>query len=367
MSREFRVLAINPGSTSTKIAVYKNETCEIEEVIRHSKEDLLPYQRPDRDVIGQKEMRRRLVEDTLRKHNISLDSLDAVVGRAGRLPAMPGGTYQVTDDLLKDVPHPLVHPALLGALIAKDMGDALLIPGFFVDPTVVDEISDTARVTGIPEISRSVIFHALNHKAIARVYAAEHGTTYTDSDLIIAHMGGGISIAAHHGGRAVDVTNASNGEGPMSPERAGMMPGIPLVDMCFSGKYTKDEMHRFFTQKGGLNAYLGHSDFRKCEAGYLEGKEPEKKVYEAMVYQVSKHICSMAAALNGHVDAVILTGGLAYSETFTGLIKEKVSFLGKVCVYPGEDELLSLTQGALRVLRGEEEAILYTSKGAIEE
>lgn len=367
MKKEYRILAINPGSTSTKIAVYQNETCELEEVIRHSKEDLLPCQREDHDVIGQKAMRRQLVEDALKKHRISLESLDAVVGRAGRLPSMPGGTYRVTEELLKDIPRPLVHPALLGALIAKDLGDAVGIPGFFVDPTVVDEITDAARVTGIPEISRSVIFHALNHKAIARVYAADHGTTYADSDLIIAHMGGGISVAAHHHGRAVDVTNASNGEGPMSPERAGMIPGIPLVDLCFSGKYTKEEMHRFFTQKGGLNAYLGHSDFRKCEAGYLEGREPEKKVYEAMAYQVSKHICSMAAILKGHVDAVILTGGLAYSETFTGLIREQVSFLGEVCVYPGEDELLSLAQGALRVLRGEEEAILYISKGAIAE
>lgn len=367
MEKEYCVLAINPGSTSTKIAVFVNEVCETEVVIRHSKEDLLPYQRPDRDVMGQKEMRRRLVEQALAEKQIPLERLDAVVGRAGRLPPMPGGTYQVTEDLLQDVPHPLVHPALLGALIAKDLGDALGIPSFFVDPTVVDELSDIARITGIPEISRGVIFHALNHKAVARRYAAEHGTRYEDTNLIIAHMGGGISIAAHKNGLAVDVTNASNGEGPMSPERAGMVPGIPLVDLCFSGNYTHQEMRRFFTQRGGLNAYLGHSDFRKCSEGWAEGKQPEKNLFEAMAYQVSKHICSMAAILDGKVDAVILTGGLAYSKDFIKLIEQRVRFLGDVVVYPGEDELLSLAQGALRVLRGEEEARRYVCRGAIEE
>lgn len=367
MEKQYRILAINPGSTSTKIAVFTDETCETEVVIRHSKEDLLPYQRPDRDVMGQKEMRRKLVEQALAEKQIPLESLDAVVGRAGRLPPMPGGTYLVTDDLLADVPHPLVHPALLGALIAKDIGDAMGIPSFFVDPTVVDELSDLARITGIPEISRGVIFHALNHKAVARRYAAAQGKTYAECNLIIAHMGGGISIAAHRDGLAVDVTNPSTGEGPMSPERAGMVPGIPLVDLCFSGKYTRDEMRRFFTQRGGLNAYLGHSDFRKCSEGWAQGHEPEKQLFEAMAYQISKHICSMAAALEGRVDAVILTGGLAYSRDFVELVTERVRFLGDVVVYPGEDELLSLVQGALRVLRGEEDARRYTRRGAIEE
>ncbi len=363
----FRILAINPGSTSTKIAVFENETCLVEAVIRHSREDLLPYQSADGSVMGQKDMRRRLVEQMLQEKDIDLNSLDAIVGRAGRLPSMPGGTYLVTEDLLKDVPQPLVHPALLGALISKDIGDSIGKPAYFVDPTVVDELTEVARMTGIPEIRRSVIFHALNQKAVARRYASEHGTRYQDCNVIVAHMGGGISIAAHCKGRAVDVTNASNGEGPLSPERAGTVPGIPLVDLCYSGKYSRKEMHAFFTKKGGLNAYLGHSDFRKCEEGYLAGKEPERSVYEAVAYQIAKHIGSMAAALAGDFEAILLTGGLAYSKTFVELIRQRVQFLGPVVVYPGEDELLSLAQGALRVLKGEEAAIAYTAMGAIEE
>lgn len=366
MDRKYRILSINPGSTSTKIAVFDNEECVVIETIRHSVEDLAPYQREDRSVIDQKDMRRELVEKVLEEKGISLDSLDAVVGRAGRLPAMKGGTYRVTDDIYKDVPQPLIHAALLGTLIAKDIGDAAGIPSFFVDPTVVDELMDVARITGIPEIRRQVIFHALNQKAVARRYAKSKGTTYKDSRLIIAHMGGGISIAAHVNGLAVDVTTASTGEGPMSPERAGCIPGIPLVDLCFSGKYSHDDMRRFFTQKGGLNAHLGHTDFRRCEADYMEGKEPGRTVFAAMSYQVSKYICSMAAALEGQIDAVIITGGMAYSKEFVKQITERVQFLAPVVVYPGEDEMLSLTEGALRVLRGEEEAIEYVSKGAIE-
>lgn len=365
--KDYRILAINPGSTSTKIAVFQNDTCQLEQVIRHSREELLPYQRPDRDVMAQKEMRRQLVERALKTHGIAMESLDAVVGRAGRLPPMLGGAYRITDQLTRDLPRPLIHPALLGALIAKDLGDAYGIPSFFVDPTVVDELTDITRMTGIPQLKRPVIFHALNHKAVGRRYAAEHNTSYDACNLIIAHMGGGISIAAHKLGRAVDVTNASNGEGPMSPERAGGVPAIPLIDMCFSGQYSKADMHRFFTKEGGLNAYLGHSDFRACVEGWQAGHQPETQVFEAMAYQVSKHICSMAAALEGNIDGVILTGGLAYSQPFVEAIKSRVAFLAPVVVYPGEDEMLSLAQGALRVLRGEEQAMDYVSKGPIEE
>ena len=367
MEKCYRILAINPGSTSTKIAIYQNEQCEMEDVIRHSTQELLPFRRPDRDVICQKAMRRELVEKSLEKHNIPMTSLNAVVGRAGRLPPMQGGTYRITDELLKDVPHPLIHPALLGALIAKDIGDVYGIPSYFVDPTVVDELSEISRVTGVPEIRRSVIFHALNHKAVARRYAGEHGLRYQDCRLIIAHMGGGISIAAHLEGKAVDVTNASNGEGPMSPERAGMVPAIPLIEMCFSGKYSEADMRRFFTRGGGLSAYLNSSDFRLCEEQYNAGIEPGKTLFEAMAYQVSKHICSMSAILKGKIDSIILTGGLAYSKRFTEMISEYVRFLAPVTIYPGEDEMLSLAQGALRVLTGEEQEISYVSKGAIKE
>ncbi len=367
MKETFRILVINPGSTSTKIGVYDNETCVAEAVARHTKEELLPYIGKDGDVYGQKDMRLALIYELLEENKISLESLDAVVGRAGRLPPMPSGTYEANEELLKDVPSPLVHPALLGAVMAKEIGEQNGIPGFFVDPTVVDEITPVARVTGVPQIKRSVIFHALNQKAVARRYAKGIGKSYEQCRFVIAHLGGGISVAAHDHGVAVDVTNASNGEGPMSPERAGKVPAIPLIEMCFSGKYTQKEMNSLFTKRGGLNAYLGHSDFRKLEQMYVDGDEMGTLLFEAMAYAVAKEIGAMYVVLDCDVDAVSLTGGLAYSEQFTELIRKKIKGLGKIVVFPGEDELLALAEGALRVLRGEEKAIPYVSKGAISE
>lgn len=367
MKDTYRILVINPGSTSTKIGVYDNETCTAEVVARHTKEELLPYTGKDGDVWSQKDMRLALIYQLLEENQIPVSSLDAVVGRAGRLPPMRSGTYLANDELVKDVPSPLVHPALLGAVIAKEIGEKNHIPSFFVDPTVVDEITPVARVTGLPQIKRSVIFHALNQKAVARRYARSINKKYEECKLVIAHLGGGISIAAHDHGVAVDVTNASNGEGPMSPERAGKVPAIPLIELCFSGEYTQKELESFFTKRGGLNAYLGHSDFRKLEQMYVNQDEKGRLLFEAMAYGVAKEIGAMYVVLDCEADGIILTGGLAYSERFTDLIRKKIKGLGKIVIFPGEDELLALAEGALRVLRGEEEAIPYISKGAIQE
>ena len=363
----YRILVINPGSTSTKIGVYDNETCIAEAVARHTKEELIPYTGKDGDVYGQKDMRLDLVRQMLSENEISMQSLDAVVGRAGRLPPMASGTYEANDELMKDVPVPLVHAALLGAIMAKEIGEQNKVPSFFVDPTVVDEITPVARITGIPQIKRSIIFHALNQKAVARRYAKSIGKKYEDCSLVIAHLGGGISVAAHDHGVVVDVTNASNGEGPMSPERAGKIPAIPLVEMCFSGKYTQKEIKSFFTKKGGLNAYLGHSDFRKLEQMYVDGDEMGSLLFQAMAYGIAKDIGAMYVVLDCKIDAVILTGGLVYSKRFTDMIQNKIKGLGEIMLFPGEDELLALAEGALRVLRGEEKAIPYVSKGPIQE
>ena len=358
----YRILALNPGSTSTKLGVFDNEKCLIEAVIRHDKAYLSSLNMPNGSVLTQKAMRKELIFKTLEEKNIVPETLDAVVGRAGRLPPMPSGTYLANDAMLKDVPDPLVHPALLGAIIAREMGKQLNIPSYFVDPTVVDEITPLARLTGIPEIKRSVIFHALNHKAVARKCAKELRRAYKDCNFIVAHLGGGISIAAHEHGKAIDVTNASNGEGPYSPERAGAMPALPLVDLCFSGKYTKAEIKTFFTKKGGLSAYTGSSDFKLLESNYSKGDAKAILLLEGMAYRIAKDIGAMYAVLSGNVDCIIITGGLAYSHRLIALITARVEKLAPVVIYPGEDELLALAQGALRALTGEEPAIVYRSK-----
>jgi len=361
--KNYRILAINPGSTSTKIGVFDNETCIVEAVVRHTSEELAPYVAPNGSIIAQKNIRRDLVLDKLVENNIALESLNATVGRAGSLPPMTSGTYFANDELIKDIPDPLTHPALLGTVIAKEIGEEFKIPSFFVDPTVVDEMNDVARVTGIPQIQRSVIFHALNQKAVARRCAKEIGKRYQDCNFIVAHLGGGISIAAHEKGRAVDVTNAINGEGPFSPERAGAVPALPLIEMCFSGNYTKNEIGSYFSNSGGLNAYRGNSDFHLLCQDREAGDQQAGLLYEAMAYRIAKDIASMSAALSGKVDRILITGGLAYSEDFIALIAGRVSNIAPISVYPGEDELLALAQGALRALTGEEKAIPYVSKG----
>ncbi|MBZ4663465.1 MAG: buk [Caloramator sp.] len=353
----YRMLIINPGSTSTKIAVYDDLNPVFVETLRHSAEELAPYA----TIFDQYEFRKNVIIKAVEEKGIDLGTLNAVVGRGGLLKPIEGGTYAVNENMLEDLKIGVQgqHASNLGGVIAFEIAKKYNIPSFIVDPVVVDEMQDVARISGMPEIERKSIFHALNQKAVAKRYAKEKGVKYEDLNLIVAHMGGGISVGAHKKGRVVDVNNALDGEGPFSPERSGGLPVGDLVKMCFSGKYTQDEIKKKITGKGGLVAYLGTNDGREVKKMMDEGNKEAELIYKAMAYQVAKEIGSCAAVLKGEVDAIILTGGLAYGEEYVSWIKERISFIAPVVVYPGEDEMLALAEGGLRVLKGEEAAKEY--------
>ena len=357
MQDVFRLLIINPGSTSTKIAVFDNEKPVLEQTLRHSNEELAPYA----TIIDQYEFRKNVILDTLNTNGINIAKLSAVVGRGGLLKPMEGGTYIVNSKMVEDIKYAPMgqHASNLGAVIADEIAAQLGIPAYIADPVVVDEMDEVARVSGIPEIKRISIFHALNQKAVALRAAAELNSKYEDLNLIIAHLGGGISVGAHRKGRVVDINNALDGEGPFSPERAGGLPVSGLIGLCYSGKYTMDEMKKKVTGKGGLVAHLGTNDGREVVKRIETGDKKAELVYKAMAYQVAKEIGACAAVLEGKVDAVCLTGGLAYDQNLTDWIKERVEFIGDVRIYPGEDEMIALAEGGLRVLRGEEAAKEY--------
>lgn len=354
----YKSLIINPGSTSTKIGVFEDETLLFEETLRHATEVIAQYD----SVVAQKDFRKEVITNVLAEKNFDIKTLDVVVGRGGLLKPIPGGTYAISDELIKDLTEAKrgEHASNLGGLIAKEIADELGVPSFIVDPVVVDELQDVARLSGHPELPRTSIFHALNQKAVAKRYAKEVGKKYEDLNLIVVHMGGGVSVGAHKNGRVIDVFNALDGDGAFSPERVGGVPNGELVKLCYSGKYTEKEMIKQLVGKGGYNAYLGTNDARDVEdLAFNKKDENAKLVLDAFSYQVCKDIGAQAAVLAGKVDQIILTGGIAYSAYTTGRIKEMVSFIADVTVYAGEDELLALAQGALRVLNKEEEAKAY--------
>jgi len=353
----FRILAINPGSTSTKIAIFENEKNIVTETIRHSKEDIDSFE----SISAQKNYRLEFVLDVFEKHGIAMGSINAVVGRGGLIQPIDSGVYIINDHMLSDLEDSAaaVHASMLGGVIAHEFGKKFKIPAYVVDPIVVDELDQYAKLTGFPGIERKSIFHALNQKAVARRCAEDMGEAYENSRYIVAHMGGGITVGAHRYGRVIDVNDALSGEGAFTPERTGSIPALPLIDLCFSGAYTKQELVDIITKKGGMTAYLGTNDLRKCEKLIKEGDEYAALVLESMAYQVSKDIGAMSAVLEGRVDAIILTGGLAYSSRFTGSIKQRVGLIAPIKVYPGEDEMKALAGGVLRVLRGEEMAVEY--------
>lgn len=353
----YRILAINPGSTSTKFGVYENEKCIFEHTIRHDRSDLESCD----SIIGQKELRENLIISTLNDQKISLSEMDAVVGRGGIVKPLESGTYSINDSLLYDLTHgeATVHASALGGIIAKEIGDIEGIPNFIVDPVVVDELCPEARVTGIKNLERRSIFHALNTKAVARRVCNKIGKRYEDSRLIVAHLGGGITVGAHLNGKVIDVNDAKSGVGPFTPERTGTAPLLPVIDMCFSGEYTKDQLYDMVIKGGGMLMLLGTNDLRKAEEMIENGDAYANLVVKAMAYQVSKEIGAMCAVLNGSLDGIILTGGLAYSENFTKYIENKVSKFGEIFILPGEDELLALVEGTLAVLRNERQAKEY--------
>ena len=353
----YKLLIINPGSTSTKIGVYEDEKELFEETLRHTNEEIKKYD----TIYDQFGFRRDLILKVLKEKNFDMKTLSVVVGRGGLLKPMEGGTYKVNDAMIEDLKIGVQgsHASNLGGIIARSIGDELNVPSFIVDPVVIDELADVARLSGVPELPRKSIFHALNQKAVAKRYGKESGKGYENLNLVVVHMGGGVSVAAHNHGRIVDVNNTLDGEGPFSPERAGSVPAADLIKMCFSGKYSEAEIYGKIVGKGGFVGYLNTNDVKvvidKMEAG---DKECEA-VYKAFVYQIAKSIGEMSVVLGGKIDQIIFTGGIAYSPTLVPDLKEKVQWIAPVTVYPGEDELLALAQGAIRVLDGEEEAKVY--------
>jgi len=348
----FKILSINPGSTSTKFAVYNNETLISLHTIRHTKVDLEPF----KTIFDQYEYRKKLMLDELKKDGIDISDLSAVVGSGGLVRPIESGVYEVNDRLISDLKTPkrAEHASNLGGVIAREIAEN--IPGcraFIADPVVVDELQDVARISGLPEIPRRSQFHALNHKAIARKYAAANGTSYEELKLVIAHMGGGISVAAHQYGKVIDSNQGLDGYGPFSPERAGTLDAGLLVNLCFDGKYTQAEIRKLLVGNGGLIAHLGTNDELIAEKRAREGDQHAKLVLYAMAYNVAKEIGAMLAVLKGEADAVILTGGIAHSQLIVDYIKSMISPMAKVAVYPGEDEMEALAMSGLRVLRGE--------------
>ena len=354
---KYLILAINPGSTSTKIAIYENQTEVFKKSIRHQTEDIQAFP----SVFEQFHFRKKTILDTLKETDYTLQDFHAIVGRGGMLRPIESGTYLVNDRMINDMKEAKrgEHASNLGCVIAKELGDEVNIPSFIVDPVAVDEMDDHARYTGMPELKRASLFHALNQKAVALKAAASLNKPYKETNLIVAHLGGGISVGAHKKGRVVDVNNALDGDGPMSPERSGSVPIGPLYKMVFSGKYTLEEMKRKNYGKGGLVAYLGTNDGYEIEKRVKSGDQEAKFIVEVMAYQIAKEIGSAAAVLKGDVDAVVLTGGLAYDQFIMDYIKDHVSFIGDILIFPGEDEMEALAYGALRVIKNEETAKEY--------
>ena len=353
----YKLLIINPGSTSTKIAVYEDEREVFEETLRHSSEEIGQF----KHVVDQQNFRTEIILEVLEDNKIDIKEMDAIVGRGGVLKPILSGTYDVNDNMLKDLKESVQgeHASNLGAIIANEIASSIGKSAFIVDPVVVDEMEEIARLSGMPELPRKSIFHALNQKAVAKRYAKENSKNYEDINVIVAHMGGGVSVGAHKKGKIVDVNNALDGDGAFSPERSGGVPVGDLARMCFSGKYTLEEVLKKITGKGGFVAYLDTNDGRVVRESALKGDPKSKLVYDSMGYQVAKDIGSAAAVLNGKVDAIILTGGIAYEKMMVDFIREKVEFISPVTVYPGEDEMLALAQGVIRVLNGDEEVREY--------
>ena len=357
MSKDYKILVINPGSTSTKIVLFSNEQLLFEKKIEHSSKELSNFNK----IIDQYHFRQDIILSFLKEKGINLSTLNAVVGRGGLLKPIASGTYRINEKMLEDLRRGAMgeHASNLGGLLAYGIAENLSIPSYIVDPVVIDEMKPVARISGMPEIPRISILHALNQKAVARKAALDLGKKYEKLNFIIAHLGGGISVGIHCKGSVIDVNNALNGEGPFTPERSGGVPVGGLVELCFSGKFTKDEMMKKIKGKGGLISYLNTNDVREVVKMIKHGDKKAKLILEAMAYQVAKEIGAGATVLKGQIDAIILTGGIAYNNEFVNMVRDRVSFLSLVMVYPGEEEMLSLCEGALRVLKGEEVGKIY--------
>ena len=355
---DFLQLVINPGSTSTKVAIFLNDKLIQEATLRHDVEELEQFP----TLIDQLDFRKQVILDFLLEHRYKVNQIDVFVGRGGMLkPLKNGGTYLVTEKMLDDLRSCKygTHASNLGALLASSFAKPLNRPAYIVDPVVIDEFEEIARVSGQKLIERKSIFHALNQRATAKRHAKHVGKNYEDMNMVVCHLGGGISVGLHKKGRVVDVNNALGGDGPFSPERTGTIPTYPLVDLCFSGNYTKKEIKKLLVGKGGLVSYLGTNDGREIEERINNGDQEAQFYFEAMGYTVVKEIGAMYFACRSKVDAILITGGLAYSKYFINYIR---SYLDRICpvyVYPGEDEMRALAEGTLRTLQKEEKLQAY--------
>jgi butyrate kinase len=349
----FRILAVNPGSTSTKLAIFEEDKKVKSQDLSHSVQELKPFKK----IADQYPFRVEKIRNFLNDSGYVLSDFSAFVGRGGLIKPVQGGTYVVNDLMISELKDAKYgeHASNLGAMIVYDFSKLTKKPAFIVDPVVVDEMDEIAKISGHPDFRRRSIFHALNQRAVARKAAESMFKRYEECNFIVAHMGGGVSVGAHRKGRVVDVNNALNGDGPFSPERSGTLPLTSLIDLCYSGKYTLEEMRKKITGNGGLVAHLGTNNALEVQRRIDEGDINAELVYKALAYQVSKWIGRMIVPLEGNVDAIILTGGMAYdSKHIVKWIKEKVSYIAPVVVFPGGDEEKALVMGALRILKGEE-------------
>ncbi len=352
----FYILAIDPGSTSTKAALYQDERPLFEMTIDHSADELDCYE----NVVDQAEWRQDLVIYHLNQEGFNIEDLSAVVGRGGIIKPIPGGVYAINDALWHDTKHSdLEHACNLGALIARTIADQVGIPSYIADPVVMDEMEPVARISGLPQCPRRSLFHALNTRAIARLHARNEGKSIEELNLIVAHLGGGVTVSVHSKGRVIDTTCGLGGNGTFSPQRAGRLPSNVIVDMCFSGEYTQREMHKFITGNGGVVAHMGTNSIVEVLQMIEDGDEKAELIIDAFCYNIAKDIGAMATVVDGNIDGVLLTGGIAHSEYITQRISARCSFIAPVVVYPGENELESLALNALGVLRGECEAKEY--------
>ncbi len=355
---EFRVLAINPGSTSTKFALFLNEQPLLVKNLRHSDAEMAAFR--NRSILEQQLFRPAQIEAALAEGGANISELNAVVGRGGLLPPLASGTYEVNTEILEELrlARRGEHASNLGAFLADSIANKAGARAYIVDPVSVDEWPEIARLSGTALLERQSLSHALNSKAVAKRYARERGKPYQSLRLIVAHLGSGISVSAHKNGRMVDATN-SREEGAFSTERAGGVPAMQLLNLCFSGKHTKAQIEGLLCRDGGLQSYLGTKDLVEIERRIACGDERAATVFNSMVYQIAKEVGAMAAVLCGRVDAILLTGGMANSEQLVSALSDYVKWIAPIAVYAGEDELQALAEGVLRVLSGEEQALRF--------
>jgi butyrate kinase len=359
--RQYKILVINPGSTSTAIAVYENEIEKFSKTVRHSTDDLKKF----KQLIEQNQFRENVILQILKEEGLDIKNFDAIVGRGGVLSPLQSGTYRINELMLEELrERPRIeHASNLGAKIANDLAQKINVPSFIVDPVAVDELDPLARISGMPEIERESLSHALSVKAAAKRLAKEVEKPYEHLNLIVIHLGGGITVSAHRKGKMIDVNNASS-EGPFSPERTGTLPAKALIDICYSGKYTLKEMYKKIIGGGGIVAYLGTNNTLEVEKAISEGDKKAELIYQAMAYQIAKCIGEMATVLKGEVDYIVITGNGAgdkgaLGKTFVNWIKDRVEFIAPIITYPGSEEMKALAQGAIRVLNGQEKAREY--------